>query len=80
MAKTIHTDKAPAITGGPYAQGKSQAIFSLQADQVPCHLRAGEIIGRNHPEASLKEHWGYLEEAGTDFDRNGENHLFPRVI
>ena len=59
MAKTIHTDKAPAAIG-PYVQG-----------QVPLSPETGEIIGetiQEQTEQVLKNVGAILAEAGTDFD------------
>ena len=60
MAKTIHTDKAPAAIG-PYVQG----------GQVPLSPETGEIIGetiQEQTEQVLKNVGAILAEAGTDFD------------
>ncbi len=46
MAKTIHTDKAPAATG-PMFKVKLLAIFCLLPGQVPLSLETGEIIMKN---------------------------------
>ena len=70
MAKTIHTDKAPAAIG-PYVQGKIVGNLLFASGQVPLSPGNRRNHWRNHPRtnrASLKEYWGYFEEAGTDFD------------
>ena len=44
MAKTIHTDKAPAAIG-PYVQGKIVGNLLLLLVKVPLSPETGEIIG-----------------------------------
>ena len=44
MAKTIHTDKAPAAIG-PYVQGKVVGNFLFASGQVPLSPETGEVIG-----------------------------------
>ena len=44
MAKTIHTDKAPAAIGA-YVQGKVVGQFLFASGQVPLSPETGEIIG-----------------------------------
>ena len=44
MAKTIHTDKAPAAIG-PYVQGKIVGNLLFASGQVPLSPETGEIIG-----------------------------------
>ena len=44
MAKTIHTDKAPAAIG-PYVQGKIVGNLLFASGQVPWSPETGEIIG-----------------------------------
>ena len=70
MAKTIHTDKAPAAIGA-YVQGKvvGQSLFA--SGQVPLSPETGEIIGTTIQEQTqqvLKNIGAILAEAGTDFD------------
>ena len=43
MAKTIHTDKAPAAIG-PYVQGKIVGNLLFASGQVPLSPETGEII------------------------------------
>ena len=45
MAKTIHTDKAPAAIG-PYVQGKIVGNLLFASGQVPLSPETGEIIGK----------------------------------
>ncbi len=51
-----------------YVQGKIRQS-SLQADEafVTWNMKSLAKPSKNN-RASLKEHWGYFEEAGTDFD------------
>ena len=42
MAKTIHTDKAPAAIG-PYVQGKIVGNLLFASGQVPLSPETGEI-------------------------------------
>ena len=65
MAKTIHTDKAPAAIG-PYVQGKIVGNLLFASGQVPLSPETGEIIGQT--KQVLKNIAAILEEAGTDFD------------
>ena len=44
MAKTIHTDKAPAAIG-PYVQGKIVGNLLFASGQIPLSPETGEIIG-----------------------------------
>ena len=70
MAKTIHTDKAPAAIG-PYVQGKIVGDLLFASGQVPLSPETGEIIGetiQEQTEQVLKNIGAILEEAGTDFD------------
>ena len=67
MAKTIHTDKAPAAIG-PYVQGKIVGNLLFASGQVPLSPETGEIIGETIPEQVLKNVGAILAEAGTDFD------------
>lgn len=70
MAKTIHTDKAPAAIG-PYIQGKVVGNFLFASGQVPLSPETGEIIGTTIQEQTkqvLKNIAAILAEAGTDFD------------
>ncbi|CCF01949.1 RidA family protein [Streptococcus macedonicus] len=70
MAKTIHTDKAPAVIG-PYVQGKVVGNFLFASGQVPLSPETGEIIGTTIQEQTkqvLKNISAILAEAGTDFD------------
>ena len=70
MAKTIHTDKAPAAIG-PYVQGKIVGNLLFASGQVPLSPETGEIIGetiQEQTEQVLKNIGAILEEAGTDFD------------
>ena len=70
MAKTIHTDKAPAAIG-PYVQGKVVGNFLFASGQVPLSPETGEIIGTTIQEQTkqvLKNISAILAEAGTDFD------------
>lgn len=70
MAKTIHTDKAPAAIG-PYVQGKVVGKFLFASGQVPLSPETGEVIGTSIQEQTkqvLKNISAILAEAGTDFD------------
>ena len=70
MAKTIHTDKAPAAIG-PYVQGKIVGNLLFASGQVPLSPKTGEIIGKTIQEQTeqvLKNVGAILAEAGTDFD------------
>ena len=70
MAKTIHTDKAPAAIG-PYVQGKIVGNLLFASGQVPLSTETGEIIGetiQQQTEQVLKNVGAILAEAGTDFD------------
>lgn len=70
MAKTIHTDKAPAAIG-PYVQGKVVGNFLFASGQVPLSSETGEVIGTSIQEQTkqvLKNISVILAEAGTDFD------------
>ena len=70
MAKTIHTDKAPAAIG-PYVQGKIVGNLLFVSGQVPLSPKTGEIIGetiQEQTEQVLKNVGAILAEAGTDFD------------
>ena len=70
MAKTIHTDKAPAAIG-PYVQGKIVGNLLFASGQVPLSPETGEIVGETIQEQTqqvLKNIAAILEEAGTDFD------------
>ena len=68
MAKTIHTDKAPAAIG-PYVQGKIVGNLLFASGQVPLSPETGEIIGetiQEQTEQVLKNVGAILAEAGTD--------------
>lgn len=70
MAKTIHTDKAPAAIG-PYVQGKIVGNLLFASGQVPLSPETGEIVGtsiKEQTEQVLKNIRAILTEAGTDFD------------
>lgn len=70
MAKTIHTDKAPAAIG-PYVQAKQVGDFIFASGQVPLSPETGEIVGttiQEQTEQVLKNISAILAEAGTDFD------------
>lgn len=70
MAKTIHTDKAPAAIG-PYVQGKVVGNFLFASGQVPLSPETGEVIGTSIQEQTkqvLKNISAILAEAGTDCD------------
>ena len=70
MAKTIHTDKAPAAIG-PYVQGKIVGNLLFASGQIPLSPDTGEIIGTTIEEQTqqvLKNVSAILEAAGTDFD------------
>ena len=70
MAKTIHTDKAPAAIG-PYVQGKIVGNLLFASGQVPLTPETGEIIDetiQEQTEQVLKNVGAILAEAGTDFD------------
>ena len=70
MAKTIHTDKAPAAIG-PYVQGKIVGNLLFASGQIPLSPETGEIIGTTIEEQTqqvLKNVSAILEAAGTDFD------------
>ena len=70
MAKTIHTDKAPAAIG-PYVQGKIVGNLLFASGQVPLSPKSCEIIGetiQEQTEQVLKNVGAILAEAGTDFD------------
>lgn len=70
MAKTIHTDKAPAAIG-PYVQGKIVGNLLFASGQVPLSPETGEIVGETIQEQTqqvLKNIAAILEEAGTNFD------------
>lgn len=70
MAKTIHTDQAPAAIG-PYVQGKVLGNFLFVSGQVPLSPETGAIIGTTIQEQTqqvLKNIAAILAEAGTDFD------------
>ena len=70
MAKTIHTDKAPAAIG-PYVQGKIVGNLLFASGQIPLSPETGEIIGSTIEEQTqqvLKNVSAILEAAGTDFD------------
>lgn len=70
MAKTIHTDKAPAAIG-PYVQGKVVGNFLFASGQVPLSPETGEVIGTSIQEQTkqvFKNISAILAEAGTDFD------------
>ena len=70
MAKTIHTDKAPAAIG-PYVQGKIVDNLLFASGQIPLSPETGEIIGTTIEEQTqqvLKNVSAILEAAGTDFD------------
>ena len=70
MAKTIHTDKAPAAIG-PYVQGKVVGNFLFASGQVPLSPETGEVIGTSIQEQTkqvLKNISAILAEADTDFD------------
>ena len=66
MAKTIHTDKAPAAIG-PYVQGKIVGNLLFASGQVPLSPETGETI-QEQTEQVLKNIGAILEEAGTAFD------------
>ena len=69
MAKTIHTDKAPAAIG-PYVQGKIVGNLLFASGQIPLSPETGEIIGTTIEEQTqqvLKNVSAILEAAGTDF-------------
>ena len=69
MAKTIHTDKAPAAIG-PYVQGKIVGNLLFASGQVPLSPETGEIIGetiQEQTEQVLINLGAILAEAGTDF-------------
>ncbi|RSI13086.1 Enamine/imine deaminase [Streptococcus sanguinis] len=70
MAKTIHTDKAPAAIG-PYVQGKIVGNLLFASGQIPLSPETGEIVGTTIEEQTqqvLKNVSAILEAAGTDFD------------
>lgn len=70
MAKTIHTDKAPAAIG-PYVQAKQVGNLLFASGQVPLSPETGEIVGETIQEQTqqvLKNISAILEAAGTDFD------------
>ena len=62
MAKTIHTDKAPAAIG-PYVQGKIVGNLFFASGQVPLSPETGEIVGetiQEQTEQVLEEYCGYF--------------------
>ena len=67
MAKTIHTDKAPAAIG-PYVQGKIVGNLLFVSGQVPLSPETGEIIGETIQEQTeqvlkmLVPFWRKLEQ------------------
>ena len=68
MAKTIHTDKAPAAIG-PYVQGKIVGNLLFASGQIPLSPETGEIVGTTIEEQTqqvLKNVSAILEAAGTD--------------
>ncbi|MDO4667336.1 MAG: RidA family protein [Streptococcus sp.] len=70
MAKTIHTEKAPA-TIGPYVQGKVVGNLLFASGQIPLSPETGEIVGSTIEEQTkqvLSNVGAILEAAGTDFD------------
>ena len=70
MAKTIHTDKAPAAIG-PYVQGKIVGNLLFASGQIPLSPETGEIVGttiEEQTEQVLSNIKAILTEAGTDFD------------
>ncbi|RCW16896.1 regulator [Streptococcus gallolyticus] len=70
MAKTIHTDQAPAAIG-PYVQGKVVGNFLFASGQVPLSPKTGEIVGTTIQEQTkqvLNNISAILAKAGTDFD------------
>ena len=67
MAKTIHTDKAPAAIG-PYVQGKIVGNLLFASGQVPLSPETGEIIGetiQEQTEQVLKNVGAILAEVQT---------------
>ena len=70
MAKTIHTDKAPAAIG-PYVQAKIAGQFLFASGQVPLSPETGQVVGtgiEEQTEQVLANIKAILNEAGTDFD------------
>ena len=70
MAKTIHTDKAPAAIG-PYSQAKMAGNFVFASGQIPVDPATGEVAGdkiETQAEQSCKNVGAILEEAGLTFD------------
>ncbi|GGE27781.1 RidA family protein [Streptococcus himalayensis] len=70
MAKTVHTEKAPAAIG-PYVQGKIVGNLLFASGQVPLSPETGEIVGTTIQEQTkqvLANIKAILEAAGTDFD------------
>ena len=67
MAKTIHTDKAPAAIG-PYSQAKMVGNFVFASGQIPVDPATGEVAGtdvRTQARQVLKNIQAVLAEAGT---------------
>ncbi|MFR2057902.1 MAG: Rid family detoxifying hydrolase [Streptococcus salivarius] len=66
MAKTIHTDKAPAAIG-PYVQGKIVGNLLFASGQVPLSPETGEIIGETIQEQTeqVLKNVGALLATGT---------------
>ena len=71
MAKTIHTDKAPAAIG-PYVQGKLSAISCLRVGRFLCLLKQEKSLGqllKSRPSRLLKKlfqpFWKPLEQILT---------------
>ena len=62
MAKTIHTDKAPAAIG-PYVQGKIVGNLLFASGQIPLSPETGEIIGTTIEEQTQQ----VLKKCFSDF-------------
>ena len=70
MAKTIHTDKAPAAIG-PYSQAKMTGNFLFASGQIPVDPATGEVAGdkiETQAEQSCKNVGAILEEAGVTYE------------
>ena len=71
MAKTIHTDKAPAAVG-PYSQAKVVGGLLFASGQIPLNPATGTVVEGGiveQTEQVCKNIEAVLTEAGTDFSK-----------
>ena len=71
MAKTIHTDKAPAAIG-PYSQAMILNGVLFTSGQIPVNPATGEINGNTietQAEQVMKNLGEVLKEAGSSFEK-----------